>query len=474
MNAGGDSYTNIVSDPFDGTIMPIAYIPNWTKVANQDKSKRFEDISISEYQPIPLYDPLTLLDTNNTSNASTILHYTYITQYMWDYKLDYKEHVWSHLGQDIRAPIGTPVLSIANGVVVRTVEADPTWNKFIVVRHDGVDYNGKKVSLYSGYLHLSEILVKEGTKIRKGDMIGRVWMTGIATTPHLHIQIDTADAPFHPYWPFTTAEANSAWVGFYDAINIGLGKDKAEKYTINPMSFINTYLGGVSGVSFSSAPSTPSTPANISTSSESESTREAMISTSIFPQEWKETTIASYVWREETECTKSRFDDVTEKSSLGRLLYPMIDKKCLFQEPSWLFGQKSTVSYREALINIMKFYDIKPNSGTSHFLDIPIGDSFQGYALVAYRKGIIDGNYAYPEKILSKEDFIDLLVKVGRPDRNPSQIKIYSDVDPMNPRYQSIQDYGFLVRARAGKFAPKTILTRWNMVQILASIPQKK
>ena len=85
-------------------------------------------------------------------------------------------------------------------------------------------------------------------------MIGRVGMTGIATTPHLHIQIDTADAPFHPYWPFTTSDSQSAGLGFYDSINSGLGKEKALKYSIHPMNFINTYLGGISAESFSSAP----------------------------------------------------------------------------------------------------------------------------------------------------------------------------------------------------------------------------
>lgn len=73
-------------------------------------------------------------------------------------------------------------------------------------------------------------------------MIGRVGMSGIATTPHLHLQIDTADAPFHPYWPFTSAEASSAGLSFFDAVNAGIGKDKALKYTIHPLVFINTYL----------------------------------------------------------------------------------------------------------------------------------------------------------------------------------------------------------------------------------------
>lgn len=72
--------------------MPIAYIPDWTKTANQDKMRRFEDISISEYLLVPFYDPIALLDINNPAKSSTILHYTYITPYMGDYKLDYREY----------------------------------------------------------------------------------------------------------------------------------------------------------------------------------------------------------------------------------------------------------------------------------------------------------------------------------------------------------------------------------------------
>lgn len=162
MSAGADSYAHIRSAPFDGTVMPITYIPDWTKTTNQDKSKQFEEISISDYIPLPTYDATTLIkDLQNTNKISTILHYTYTVPYMGSYNFNYKEHDGSHLGIDIRAPIGTPVLSIANGVVVRTVEADSTGNKFVVIRHDEVPVNGKKVSLYSGYLHLSQITATE-------------------------------------------------------------------------------------------------------------------------------------------------------------------------------------------------------------------------------------------------------------------------------------------------------------------------
>jgi hypothetical protein len=83
MNAGTDSYTHIRSAPFDGTVMPITYIPDWTKSVNQDKTKRFEDIAIADYLPIPTYDATTLMkDMSNTTKMSTILHYTYTVPYM--------------------------------------------------------------------------------------------------------------------------------------------------------------------------------------------------------------------------------------------------------------------------------------------------------------------------------------------------------------------------------------------------------
>ena len=457
LSAVWDSYTKIISDPFDGTIMPIAYIPDWTNWANQDKSKRFEDISISEFIPIPLYDPLALLEDKNPSKLSTIMHYTYTTTYMWNYKLDYKENVWWHLGVDIRAPIGTPILSIANGVVVRTTEGDATGNKYIVIRHDGVPMNGWKTTLYSWYLHLSEILTKEWDKVKKGDMIGRVGITGITTTPHLHIQIDTMDAPFHPYWHFTSSEARSAWVGFYDAINIWLNKDKALRYTIHPMQFINTYLGWIDTPRESDVRISANTQANPVKST---------VSTSLPSQPTQ--TIASYIIGED-ECIWHRFSDVNEKSSFGWILYPLVDKKCLFKEQS-NFWTKDIITYREALINTMRYFDISPANGTSHFLDIAIGDNLQWYALVAYRKGIIEWNYAYPEHIMTRDEVANLIKKVAGAETNPSQIKIYADVDTMNPLYQSIQDYGFLVRARGGKFYPKTLVSRGMLIQMLAAV----
>ena len=71
---------------------------------------------------------------------------------------------------------------------------------------------------------------------------------------------------------------------------------------------------------------------------------------------------------------------------------------------------------------------------------------------------------------MTREEVANLIKKVASADRNPSQIKIYADVDTMNPLYQAVQDYGFLVRAHGGKFYPKTLASRGMLVQMLVAV----
>jgi len=42
---------------------------------------------------------------------------------------------------------------------------------------------------------------------------------------------------------------------------------------------------------------------------------------------------------------------------------------------------------------------------------------------------------------MTKEEVARLIVLIGKAEKNPSQMKIYADVDAMNPLYQTIQDY---------------------------------
>jgi murein DD-endopeptidase MepM/ murein hydrolase activator NlpD len=108
-----------------------------------------------------------------------------------------------------------------------------------------VSYSRKTpTSYYSAYLHLEVALPAEGTVVKKGEMIGRVGMSGITTTPHLHLQIDTAEAPFHSYWPYSFKDLRDLKLDFFEAVNAGLGKENAMKYTVNPLDFIQSLESG--------------------------------------------------------------------------------------------------------------------------------------------------------------------------------------------------------------------------------------
>ena len=83
-----------------------------------------------------------------------------------------------HLGIDIAAPLGTQVSAAASGTVTLV--------------HQGMFFAGKTIFIDHGlgvgtiYIHLDKIVVDEGQKVRKGQIIGQVGRTGRATGPHLH------------------------------------------------------------------------------------------------------------------------------------------------------------------------------------------------------------------------------------------------------------------------------------------------
>lgn len=94
-----------------------------------------------------------------------------------------------HFGVDFGAPTGTPVRAIGDGVVVTAGKSGGHGN-FVKVDHEG--------PYASSYSHLSKISVKNGQKIRQGQLIGEVGSTGLATGPHLHFQFWVNDRYVNP------------------------------------------------------------------------------------------------------------------------------------------------------------------------------------------------------------------------------------------------------------------------------------
>ncbi|MBW6457221.1 MAG: M23 family metallopeptidase, partial [Trueperaceae bacterium] len=99
-----------------------------------------------------------------------------------------------HLGADIAAPTGTPVLATNDGIV-RVAGFYPIKGGWVVLDH------GQRLT--SHHFHLSQIDVVAGDVVVRGDVIGQVGSTGLATGPHLHWEMRVDGVPTDPM----------AWIG---------------------------------------------------------------------------------------------------------------------------------------------------------------------------------------------------------------------------------------------------------------------
>jgi murein DD-endopeptidase MepM/ murein hydrolase activator NlpD len=94
-----------------------------------------------------------------------------------------------HLGVDIASPLGTPVPAAGRGRVVFADTRILTGNTVIVEHLPG---------LFSVYYHMSTIAVKTGDVVERGQVIGTVGMTGFATGPHLHWEVEDGGVAVDP------------------------------------------------------------------------------------------------------------------------------------------------------------------------------------------------------------------------------------------------------------------------------------
>lgn len=86
-----------------------------------------------------------------------------------------------HTGVDFLAPTGTPIYATGNGIVVGADRNNHGYGRMVIIDH-GYGYR-------SLYAHLSQIRVKEGQEIKRGEIIGTVGNTGVSSAPHLHYEV---------------------------------------------------------------------------------------------------------------------------------------------------------------------------------------------------------------------------------------------------------------------------------------------
>lgn len=95
-----------------------------------------------------------------------------------------------HEGMDFTAPTGTPIYATGNGTVTRSDNGSRGYGNHVRIDH-GFGY----LTLYG---HMSEIAVKQGQNVIRGEIIGYVGNTGKSSGPHLHYEVHKNDRPINP------------------------------------------------------------------------------------------------------------------------------------------------------------------------------------------------------------------------------------------------------------------------------------
>jgi murein DD-endopeptidase MepM/ murein hydrolase activator NlpD len=139
-------------------------------------------------------DAKTLERVNNEANRLKVLFQTFRDEKLWKgaFVRPLEGKLSSTFGLD--RIINGQRRSPHTGVDLESEAGTPVWasNSGMVVLVDDLFFSGKSVildhgwGLYSMYFHLSEEQVKEGDRVGRGDVLGRVGSTGRSTGPHLH------------------------------------------------------------------------------------------------------------------------------------------------------------------------------------------------------------------------------------------------------------------------------------------------
>lgn len=89
-------------------------------------------------------------------------------------------HARPHEGIDVAAPMGAPIVAPAAGTVTLVARQNGYGNVMEIDHGNGIE---------TKYAHCSRIVVKNGQRVQRGQVVAYVGSTGLATGPHLHYEI---------------------------------------------------------------------------------------------------------------------------------------------------------------------------------------------------------------------------------------------------------------------------------------------
>lgn len=225
---------------YTGTVTPVDRVPDYVRWAQEyggnPHTHTFQQVPRDLLVPLPSYNT----SLQHEHMAQSPIGQIYSVGYMGAYDTG-GDSDGSHAGVDIRLPVGTPIRSIANGIISEVKNAGG-FGMTVVIKHPNMPSpSGQGTeTLYSSYAHLSATYIEEGTYVQKGQRIALSGATGTVSGPHLHFQIDHENAPWHPYWPFSTDELRRAGLSSYQAVNSGFMSTRGFTYTISPMVYVQS------------------------------------------------------------------------------------------------------------------------------------------------------------------------------------------------------------------------------------------
>lgn len=127
---------------------------------------------------VPAIQPVALKDFNR------------ISDYFGSRKDPFTGKRKMHHGMDFTGPEGSDIFATGDGVVIEAAFSFYGYGNKIIIDHG---YGYKTV-----YAHLEKILVDEGQKVKRGDVIGLLGNTGHSTGAHLHYEVKLNNMPQNP------------------------------------------------------------------------------------------------------------------------------------------------------------------------------------------------------------------------------------------------------------------------------------
>lgn len=120
--------------------------------------------------------------------------YIWISSYFGTRHDPFTRHRKTHLGVDFVGPRNTEIYATADGTVTLAKHSRKGYGNEIVIDH--------LFGHETRYAHLNEILVTEGQKVERGQLIGLMGNTGRSTGTHLHYEVRFQRRPINPIYFF--------------------------------------------------------------------------------------------------------------------------------------------------------------------------------------------------------------------------------------------------------------------------------